>query len=338
MLDKILKIFAVSLLSLFIMRAQCMDDANITVENSNNNLLGFHFVFRNIVLEDAMKISSMAKQNGYTHIVTLVTDGVELNNAPWKLSKKYVNRSEFKEWISYTKSLGLEIIPELKLLTHQEKFLQDYHPQFLYNDVTYNPNSEVYSEIVFPLINELIELLEPKALHIGHDEAAGHSKYSKNKWLGDDQKIIPADLFVQDVIRLHDYLKSKNIKTWIWGDMLISQKEFPKMLKKHLHGNLFGYGKPLRDQLPRDLVVCDWHYWDEQIDFPTVKTLKSEGFNVIGTTWESEDTTNNFTDYALKNGALGMISSSWFYIQNGDWDTVEKIMKESSAIYYEKRK
>lgn len=38
--------------------------------------------------------------------------------------------------------------------------------------------------------------------------------------------MIPAELFVQDVRRLHAYLTDKGVATWMWADMLLSPTEF----------------------------------------------------------------------------------------------------------------
>lgn len=99
----------------------------------------------------------------------------------------------------------------------------------------------------------------------------------------------PADLFLRDVIRIHDYLSGKSVDTWMWADMVLSPAEFPGAPTRYHHGIAAGYGKPLRDRLPRDIVMCDWHY-DEEGNFAI---LQREGFRVIGATWKREATTRD---------------------------------------------
>lgn len=33
--------------------------------------------------------------------------------------------------------------------------------------------------------------------------------------------MIPADLFLRDVIRIHDYLNGGRVDTWMWADMVL---------------------------------------------------------------------------------------------------------------------
>jgi hypothetical protein len=100
-----------------------------------------------------------------------------------------------------------------------------------------------------------------------------------------------------------------------------------------LHGLKAGYGKPLRDKLPKDIVICDWHYADEQPEFPSLAALRKEGFRVLGATWTKEVTIQNFSRYAAQHGGEGMIATSWSHVQKKEWDVVEKIMRTSGEVF-----
>jgi len=278
-----------------------------------------HFVLRSVTVEDAIYMVDMMATNHYNKVIVAVTDGVILDHTLWTPAIGAWTRSEFKTWVDYAKSKGLSVVPELKLLTHQEKTLQDNYPELMLNKVTYDPrNSKVY-DLIFPVMRELIEITGCKQFLIGHDEAAGYNDDSSLKWLSKGQVIIPADLYLQDTIKLHDFLKSLNVRTMMWGDMLISTDEFPTMKAQGLHGIKPGYGKALRDKLPRDIIILDWHYSDLQKDFPSIKTFANEGFSVIGAVWDNPTTIKNFTTYADANGARGMLSTTWSYVQQEQW-------------------
>ena len=216
------------------------------------------------------------------------------------------------------------ILPEIKLLTHQEKFFQDKYPELMYNKITYDPAKERVYGVVFPLLEEVVALVRPRAIHIGHDEVAR----PVGRWLRPGEKPLPAGLFLQHLLRIHAYLKERGIDTWMWGDMLLSPDEFPGMHPRHLHGVLPGYGKPLRDKVPREIVICDWHYIDEQPEFPSLAVMQKEGFRVIGTTWKKAKTIRNFSSYASEQGAYGMMATS-FHPQNRKWDAVEDMLRIS---------
>jgi hypothetical protein len=227
----------------------------------------------------------------------------------------------------------MRIIPEIKLLTHQKKFFQRSYPELMYNASTYDPRKkEVYAK-VFYLLDEIITLLHPDAVLIGHDEVAGHKEKSAKKLRHAGEKMLPANLFLHDVLKIHDYLKERNIETWMWGDMLISPEEFPEMRQKALHGAASGYGKSLRDKLPRDIVICDWHYADKQSEFPSLAVFKKEGFRVLGSTWKKKKTIRNFSHYAALHGADGMIATTWVHVPRKEWSVVERIMKTSGDAF-----
>lgn len=118
--------------------------------------------------------------------------------------------------------------------------------------------------------------------------------------------------------------------------MLISPEEFPSMLYKHLNGTRVY--SAIRKQLPKDIVICDWHYFDGQSEFPSAKTFAGEGHTVFGSTWSAEHTTRNFSRYiaAMPNGGDGMIATTW-YSQPKDRDIVQKIIKTSSEAFWNVR-
>ena len=58
-----------------------------------------------------------------------------------------------------------------------------------------------------------------------------------------------------------------------------------------------------------------------------------EGFSVIGATWKREVTIHNFSESAAKNGASGMIATTWFHVQKGEWKLVDRIINYSGKRF-----
>lgn len=308
-------------------------DNPVNTSTSHQPVRAWHFVLNSLEMKQAYLLIDMARSAGFNTVVVQLTWGLELGTAPWMVKPDAWNLEQFLEWVDYARKQEMRVIPEIKLLTHQKKFFQRSFPDLMFNKSTYDPQTkEVYTK-VFRLLDEIIVLLHPDAIHIGHDEVAGHNKHSTKKHLKPGQKMLPADLFLQDVLKIHDYLKQRNIETWMWGDMLISPDEFPEMRQKTLHGSASGYGKSLRDKLPRDIVICDWHYVDKQSEFPSLAVFKKEGFRVLGSTWKREKTTRNFSRYAALHGADGMIVTTWFHVQRKEWDVVDRILKISGQAF-----
>ncbi len=293
-----------------------------------------HFVMRGVGVGDVKRIVGLARNSGFNTLIISMADGIRLNSFPGRPLENALNADEFKDVVQFARQQGLDVIPEIKLLTHQEKFLGNTRPDLMFNARTYDPRKPEVHALVLAYLEELIVLLHPKAILIGHDEAVGwKERHFEKGLLKPGERILPADLFLEDVNRIHAYLKKRNVETWMWGDMLISPEEFPEMLAGGLHGESVGYGKALRDKLPRDIVICDWHYLDSQAEFPSLATFKTEGFRVLGATWKKPQTIRNFSRYAATHGADGMIATTWFHVQNKEWDVVERIIRESGQAF-----
>jgi hypothetical protein len=293
----------------------------------------WHFVLRGLAYDRAIWMVDRAKAAGFDAVQVTLTDGVRLDRAPWTPRKDAWSKAEFIDWVAYARERGMAVIPEVQLLTHQEKFFQQAHPDLMFNGVTYDPGRDRTYQIVFSMLEEIIDAVRPAAVHIGHDEVAGHDPASARKWLKPGEKALPADLFLADVLRVHGYLKERGIHTWMWGDMLLSPTEFPTMHSRDLNGSGAGYGKALRDKLPRDLVICDWHYFGGQLAFPSLATLVREGFRVVGVTWENEEAIRHFSRYAAAHGASGMMATTWFRVQRKHWDRVDWILRISGQAF-----
>ena len=215
--------------------------------------------------------------------------------------------------VGYARRNGLEVIPGVELLTHQNNFFNDRFPDLMYNNATYDPTEEGTYEKVEGVLSEMIELYHPvKAIHIGHDEVAGYDSASEENHLLPGEEMLPKELFLQDVLRIHEYLETSGVETWMWGDMLVSPEEFPTMLDKHLNG-LNGYST-IRAQIPPDVVICDWHYYNQQTEFPTLDTFIAEGHKTLGATGSRLQTILNFSHYTASaddDPAAGMIATLW---------------------------
>lgn len=297
-----------------------------------------HFVLWGASIEDAKRVTDEAKASGFNTLVIALGDAVKLSTFPGKLRADAWSADEFVKFVGYARKRGFNVIPDVRLLSHQESFFGSNHPELMYNSSTYDPrNAKVYT-LTTAYLDQLIGLIHPAAIHIGHDEVSGWL-YQRTLLPGKPIGLLPgesglsADLFLQDVLKIHDYLKNKGVETWMWADMLTSPNEFPTMLSTGLHGGGTGYGKALRDQLPRDIVICDWHYNDLQPDYPSLTTMQNEGFRVIGSTWKNNTNINNFSRYAGQYGAYGMMATTWFHVRNHEWDVVNSIIRDSGTAY-----
>ena len=314
-------------------------DANVLPNGSFESIRGLHIVTYLLSPEDAKMIVDRAANAGMnTLIIGVAWNGsTQLKSMPWVPQGKAWTSDQLLDFAEYARSKGMQVIPHVPLLTNADKLLLGAHDELLYNLSTYDPSNEKVYELVLPILEEIVALLKPKAIHVGHDEVWGWKNvdFEKDR-LREGESILPADLYLGHILRIHEYLDQRNVEMWMWGDMLISYEEFPNMTGDGaLHRGIekFGYGASLRKKIPRGIVICDWHYRDKQFEFPSLATFRREGFKVVGTTWQQEDTVRNFTRYAAENGGTGMIASTWYFVQRRDWEVVNRVIDYSGKIY-----
>ena len=239
-----------------------------------DSVRALHIVARDVAPDDVRARIRLAADAGYNVLILALADGVQLSSFPAQLGANAWSIAALRDIVEDARARGVDVVPELKLLTHQELFFKAARPELMFNRVTSKPDNEQVRVIQRRHLEEVISVVQPRAVHIGHDEVAGFNKASRKKWLEKDEPTLPAELFEESVKWLHKELTSRGVEVWMWGDMLVAPEEFPGMFERHLHGLPPGYGKPLRDRLPKDIVICDWHYFDEQAEFPTVSVLR----------------------------------------------------------------
>ena len=195
---------------------------------------------------------------------------------------KPITKAMLKEYIAYIRSFGIEVIPEIQSLAHVQYLtiaypeiaeiaeeeageavdtrVEDMLPsQFYRHD--YCPSNPRTYEILFDVIDEIIEVFEPKEyVHMGHDEVRniGVCPLCKQK--------TPARLFAEDVNKIYDYLKSKGLKMMMWADMIqpVTKYQTPDAI----------------DMIPKDIVMLDF-IWYFHLGKNIEDNLLEKGFDVL---------------------------------------------------------
>ena len=104
----------------------------------------------------------------------------------------YLTKAECREIANYCRERGLEVIPECPTLSHPDTY-----------------------KIVFDILDEVIEVFEPKRINIGHDEYYSVAICDRCK----DKN--PADIYAEDVRVISEYLAERGIGTMMWGEKLV---------------------------------------------------------------------------------------------------------------------
>ena len=255
-----------------------------------------------------------------------------------KLKDKILSKSELKEIINFSKSNGLQVILEFKLLTHQDRFYFDKN--FLINKETYDTNNpELYIKLR-TFFDEIIKEFEINGIHIGHDELYGY----RNKNMINFNKILDEKDYIKDIIKLYDLISELNLETYMWGDMFLDPNRFNMMYQKSLHGN------PKLEKLlpfvPKKIIISSFHYWDT-INFDSILFYSSNGFQTFASTWCFSDNIINQTNFIKSNLSFvkrNMIATTWsgalknrrskILEKGADLLSVESIIKFSGNIFW----
>ena len=217
-----------------------------------------------------------------------------------------------REICAYIRSFGLEIVPEVQSFSHvqyltrtfpemaeksEEKIAKleidhataDIPPTDFYahNMCSRHPR---YYDIILSLIDEIVEVIRPERyVHIGHDEGYDIATCPRCKGHA-------AEIFAEEVTRLHDHIKGLGLKTMMWSDMIHPGKDV----------YLVPEAAPL---LPKDIIMLDFT-WYFNVAADIEDEIIPHGFPiVIGNMYSS-----HYTRYATRSkkpSVIGAQVSTW---------------------------
>ncbi len=221
----------------------------------------------------------------------------------------YISQEEMKCIIDKCKEREIDVIPEVPSLSHSDYIVRAYREinervEDEYPD-TYCPSNPRTYEILFDIIDEVCDVFEPEYMNIGHDEYYTSAKCPLCK--GKD----PADLYADDIKKIYTYLKSKGIKTMMWGEKILNHYR-PDGSGAGGAGDSEHDVPPLYtcvDKIPNDITMINW-YWsiisaDEEMIYHNYKFPMIYGnYNAM-----------NHTDYRermnMGRGCIGGFVSNW---------------------------
>lgn len=222
-------------------------------------------------------------------------------------SGSYLTQNEVRELIDYCCDHGIEVIPEMPSLSHCD-YMLTRHPELAersedpYPD-TYCPCNEGSYELYFDLLEEVIDVVKPRFVNIGHDELYSISLCEKCKNKN------PAELFAKDITRIHDWLYKHNIKTMMWIDKLCegheSGSEIHITTTKNKVVCVIPEIYPARNLIPKDIILLNWHSNLEDQE----RILLDMGFPIVYGNFGSFNV-NNFRK-RIDNGVSGAFFSNW---------------------------
>ena len=231
--------------------------------------------------------------HGVNTLVVRVDYNYEYQSRPELRQKNPLIRNDVKKMVLACQKENIRLIPQLNLLGHQSwagdlgKLLEVY-PEFdetphiempeeyewpnddgLYCK-SYCPRHPLVHDVVFDLVDEIIEVFEADAFHAGMDEVFYIGNPKCPRCGGSD----PSRLFAEEVRRIRDHLEEQNCELWMWGDRLLDGKTTGLGMWEASMNNTYR----AIDMIPRDVVINDWHY---NRAVPMAVHFAMKGFDVI---------------------------------------------------------
>ncbi len=225
-------------------------------------------------------------EEGVNTLILEFNYGFDFKSRPEFADAARLGKDEAASIAKACREKGIELIPQINCLGHQswakhtDRFLQK-HPEFDETPGKYPNNEGIYCrsycplhpevhEVLFDLIDELARACEAKSFHVGMDEVFILADPDCPRCKGKS----PAELFALEVTTLHTHLASIGCRMWMWGDRFIDGKATGI---GEWEASTNGTAAAI-DQVPKDIVICDWHY---EKAHPTPQFFAAKGFEVV---------------------------------------------------------
>ena len=272
--------------------------------------------------------------------------------------RDYLSEEQALQILDYCRARHIEVIPEMPCLSHADYILYA-HPEFAEDPEEplpsfACPSNEDYYKLLFELFDDVIRVFKPKRINIGHDEGYVFGLCEKCR------KKTDAELFAQDVLKVHAHLSSRGVKTMLWGDKLCSNFHgggvanhirFPEVMGKNLIGDkeyevhlfrcfseeqLAEYKKEhpeveywrveetfsCRTRMPKDIEIVNWYYsLDESIE----DEYREMGWYAIYGNWQP---------WSFKNLHARMKKSLIHGASTSNWGSLDHLSMQRAFTYY----
>ena len=221
-------------------------------------------------LEDEMElferfVRDILVKCGINTIVLGVGYGFEFRCHPEVVEQPALSHENARRIASVCRHHGIRLVPQMNLFGHQS-FGRDKRPIGIiraYPDMEEVGADEVTYQrclclthprlkaLVCSLMDEMIDVFGTVDFHIGQDEAFEIGKCDRCKGF----RLRSSTRLAQCVARS---LSARGVTTWMWGDRLLNGHIIPERGAGY-ETSLCGTWKAI-DMVPRDIMICDWHY------------------------------------------------------------------------------
>ena len=207
----------------------------------------------------------------------------------------------------------MEVIPEVPSLSHAD-YLLNAHPELAERSYdpfpdTYCPSNPDSYKLLFDVMDEVIDVFQPRVMQVGHDEIYSICVCETCR------KRDAGELLVEDLTKIYDYLMQRGIRLMYWSEKMLN----------HITSWGEGLGGAKRvcrcsrstvdhipatwtalDHIPRDCIAHNW-YWALRESHD--QRFLSRGMDMTYGNWDPRGMVN--WQARVEAGALGGAPSHW---------------------------
>ncbi len=263
-------------------------------------------------------ITDVLPAHGCNALVLLIRYQYAFPHHPAVADAPALTRAQAAEIAGWCRAAGLRLIPKMNLLGHQSGKTRETnlgllraHPELDETpdraEVRYCrslcPRHPDAARLVGELADDLLDAFGADALHVGLDEVfeIGYCPRCRGT--------PTATLFADWVNALHAHLVGRRgVELFMWADRLLDGDKL-----NHEWEASRNMTWPAIDLVPRDIVMCDWHY-GESAAYPSVRTFIDRGFRTIICPWKDAPATAAFLRFAQatrNEWLLGVMQTTW---------------------------
>ncbi len=270
---------------------------------------------------------------GMNVLILEVNHGFEFYSHPeLRSGRDPITKDNARAFAKYCRELGVRLIPQFQCLGHQSweqnnGIILRTYPELDETPGQYPNNEGIFvrswcprhpriNQIILPMIDEMIDAFEADAFHVGMDEVfiVGSEHCERCAPHG------PAASFAKAVNDYHDHIvKKRGLEMLIWADRLIDQvgTEYTRY-EASANGTA-----PALDMIPKDIILCDWHYYRPRSAYPSIDLFLGKGFRVWPSGWDELDSVRAFFEYAqarqVDGRMLGYLATTWGRVRTEDF-------------------
>jgi hypothetical protein len=179
---------------------------------------------------------------------------------------KVLDKEQVADLVDYARKFHIEVIPEIPSLAHSYYLLTRHRELAEIEEAewpdAYCPLEPGSYELYFDVLDEYIEVIRPEVISIGHDEWRMPFNICE-KCRGKEY----SELFIGDVLKIHDYLGAKGIRTAMWGDHFVEDHAGKGLQTRRVESTGWEYQKPgaltpeqVMEHIPKDILILNWSW------------------------------------------------------------------------------